>query len=212
MGTPDPIPIAGLPGQVAEAGQGGLHDVAPHPEFSRNRLVYFAYAGKGDGGYGTELARGRLDGHPAHRRGGPVPGAAEIARRTPLRRTHRVRRRRTRLPHPRGSRRTARAPRISPITPGSIIRLTEDGGVPADNPYVSAEGARPEIFTLGNRNVQGAAMNPWTASSGPTSTGPQGGDEVNVIRAGANYGWPIVTYGRNYGLGTRSAKASTRRA
>ena len=201
-GTPDPAPIAGLPEHVAEAGQGGLHDVAPHPEFSRNRLVYFAYAGKGDGGYGTELARGRLDGHR-------LTGVEVLFRA---------------LPKSRGGRHfggrivfdgaghvfltlgdRGEQPRAQDLADhaGSIIRLTEDGGVPADNPYVSAEGARPEIFTLGNRNVQGAAMNPWTGELWAHEHGPQGGDEVNVIRAGANYGWPIVTYGRNYGLGTR---------
>ena len=201
-GTPDPAPIAGLPEHVAEAGQGGLHDVAPHPEFSRNRLVYFAYAGKDEGGYGTELARGRLDGHR-------LTGVEVLFRA---------------LPKSRGGRHfggrivfdgaghvfltlgdRGERPRAQDLADhaGSIIRLTEDGGVPADNPYVSAEGAQPEIFTLGNRNVQGAAMNPWTGELWAHEHGPQGGDEVNVIRAGANYGWPIVTYGRNYGLGTR---------
>ena len=201
-GTPDPAPIAGLPEHVAEAGQGGLHDVAPHPEFSRNRLVYFAYAGKDEGGYGTELARGRLDGHR-------LTGVEVLFRA---------------LPKSRGGRHfggrivfdgaghvfltlgdRGEQPRAQDLADhaGSIIRLTEDGGVPADNPYVSAEGVRPEIFTLGNRNVQGAAMNPWTGELWAHEHGPQGGDEVNVIRAGANYGWPIVTYGRNYGLGTR---------
>ena len=86
---------------------------------------------------------------------------------------------------------------------GSVIRLTEDGGVPPGNPFVSVAGARPEIFSLGNRNVQGAAMNPWTGELWAHEHGPQGGDEVNAIRAGVNYGWPVITYGRNYGVGTR---------
>ena len=201
-GTLDPAPIAGLPEHVAEAGQGGLHDVAPHPEFSRNRLVYFAYAGKGDGGYGTELARARLDGHrltgveilfralPKSRGGSHFGGRVVFDGAGHVFLTL----------GDRGDR-----PRAQDLADhaGSIIRLTEDGGVPADNPYVSTAGARPEIFTLGNRNVQGAAMNPWTGELWTHEHGPQGGDEVNVIRAGANYGWPVVTYGRNYGFGTK---------
>ncbi len=201
-GTPDPTPITGLPETVTEAGQGGLHDVAPHPEFSRNRLVYLAYAGRGDGGYGTELARGRLDGHR-------LTGVEVLFRA---------------LPKSRGGRHfggrivfdgaghvfltlgdRGGRPRAQDLGDhaGSIIRLTENGGIPADNPYVSTAGARPEIFSLGNRNVQGAAMNPWTGELWAHEHGPQGGDEVNVIRAGANYGWPVVTYGRNYGFGTK---------
>ena len=201
-GTLDPTPIAGLPEQVAEAGQGGLHDVVPHPEFSRNRLVYFAYAGKGAGGYGTELARGRLDGHR-------LDGVEVLFRALPKSRGGRHFGGRVVFDGAghvfltlgdRGDR-----PRAQDLGDhaGSIVRLTEDGGIPADNPYVATAGARPEIFSLGNRNVQGAVMNPWTGELWAHEHGPQGGDEVNVIRAGVNYGWPVATYGRNYGLGTK---------
>ena len=201
-GTLDPTPIAGLPEQVVEAGQGGLHDVVPHPEFSRNRLVYFAYAGKGAGGYGTELARGRLDGYR-------IDGVEVLFRALPKSRGGRHFGGRVVFDGAghvfltlgdRGDR-----PRAQDLGDhaGSIVRLTEDGGIPADNPYVSIAGARPEIFSLGNRNVQGAAMNPWTGELWTHEHGPQGGDEVNVIRAGVNYGWPVATYGRNYGLGTK---------
>ena len=201
-GTPDPTPIAGLPEQVAEAGQGGLHDVVPHPEFSRNRLVYFAYAGKGAGGYGTELARGRLEGHR-------LDGVEVLFRALPKSRGGRHFGGRVVFDGAghvfltlgdRGDR-----PRAQDLGDhaGSIVRLTEDGGLPADNPYVATAGAKPEIFSLGNRNVQGAAMNPWTGELWTHEHGPQGGDEVNIIRAGVNYGWPVATYGRNYGLGTK---------
>ena len=201
-GTLDPTPIAGLPEQVAEEGQGGLHDVVPHPEFSRNRLVYFAYAGKGAGGYGTELARGRLDGHR-------LDGVEVLFRALPKSRGGRHFGGRVVFDGAghvfltlgdRGDR-----PRAQDLADhaGSIVRLTEDGGIPADNPYVATAGAKPEIFSLGNRNVQGAAMNPWTGELWTHEHGPQGGDEVNVIRAGTNYGWPVATYGRNYGLGTK---------
>ena len=201
-GALDPTPVAGLPEHVAEVGQGGLHDIAPHPEFSRNRLVYFAHAGRGDGGYGTELARGRLEDHrltgvevlfralPKSRGGSHFGGRVVFDGAGHVFLTL-------------GDR--GKRPRAQDLGDhaGSIIRLTEDGGVPADNPYVATAGARPEIFSLGNRNVQGAAMNPRTGELWAHDHGPQGGDEVNVIRAGANYGWPIVTYGRNYVIGTK---------
>ena len=201
-GALDPTPIAGLPAAVAATGQGGLHDVALHPGFARNRLVYLAYNGKGRHGYGTELARGRLDGHrladvevlframPKSRGGQHFGGRVVFDGAGHVFLTL----------GDRGDRPRAQDPGDHA---GSIIRLTEDGGVPADNPFVSAAGARPEVFTLGNRNVQGAAMNPWTGELWTHEHGPRGGDEVNVVRAGANYGWPVVTYGRNYGFGTR---------
>ena len=200
-GTLDPAPISGLPAAVAEAGQGGLHDVVLHPEFPRNRLVYIAYAGRNGRDYGTEFARGRLDGHrladvevlfraaPKSRGGRHFGGRVVFDGNGHVFLTL----------GDRGDR-----PRAQDLGDhaGSVIRLTEEGGVPAGNPFVSIAGARPEIFSLGNRNVQGAAMNPWTGELWTHEHGPQGGDEVNVIRAGVNYGWPIITYGRNYGLGT----------
>ena len=200
-GTLDPTPIDGLPAAVAPAGQGGLHDVALHPDFARNRLVYFAYAGGSGGRYGTELARGRLDGHR-------LAGVEVLFRALPKSRGGRHFGGRVVFDGnghvfltlgDRGDR-----PRAQDLGDhaGSIVRLAEDGGVPPDNPFASTAGAKPEIFSLGNRNVQGAAMNPWTGELWTHEHGPQGGDEVNVIRAGANYGWPVVTYGRNYGLGT----------
>ena len=200
-GALDPTPISGLPAAVAQAGQGGLHDVVLHPEFPRNRLVYIAYVGRSGGVYGTELARGRLDGHRL--------ADVEVLFRA--------------LPKSRGGRHfggrvvfdgnghvfltlgdRGDRPRAQNLGDhaGSIIRLTEDGGVPPNNPFASVAGARPEIFSLGNRNVQGAAMNPWTGELWAHEHGPQGGDEVNAIRSGVNYGWPVITYGRNYGLGT----------
>ena len=84
-----------------------------------------------------------------------------------------------------------------------MIRLHDDGRVPADNPFVDKAGWKPEKFSLGNRNMQGAALHPETGELWTHEHGPQGGDEVNVIRAGVNYGWPIITYGANYGSGTR---------
>jgi len=201
-GMLDPTPISGLPAAVTERRQGGLHDVVLHPDFARNRLVYLAYAGRGEGGYGTELARGRLDGHR-------LTGVKVLFRALP--KSFGGRHFGGRVVFDgnghvfltlgdRGNRPSAQD---LGNHAGSVIRLTEDGGVPRDNPFRSVAGARPEIYTLGNRNVQGAAINPWTGELWTHEHGPQGGDEVNVIRAGVNYGWPVITYGRNYGIGTR---------
>ena len=201
-GTLDPTPISGLPGAVTERRQGGLHDVVLHPAFARNRLVYLAYAGRGEGGYGTELARGRLDGHrltgvkvlfralPKSFGGRHFGGRVVFGGKGHVFLTL-------------GDRGNRPSAQDLGNHAGSVIRLTEDGGVPRDNPFRSVAGARPEIYTLGNRNVQGAAINPGTGELWTHEHGPQGGDEVNVIRAGVNYGWPVITYGRNYGIGTR---------
>jgi aldose sugar dehydrogenase len=86
---------------------------------------------------------------------------------------------------------------------GSVIRIHDDGGVPGDNPFVGRPGWKAEKYTLGNRNQQGAALHPQSGRLWTHEHGPQGGDEVNVIRAGANYGWPVITYGVNYGIGTK---------
>ena len=208
-GTLDPAPIGGLPAAVAETGQGGLHDVALHPDFEHNRLVYIAYAGKKGRRYGTELARGRLEGHRLEdvevlfRALPKSSGGRHFGGRVVL----------DGMGHvfltlgDRGDR-----PRAQDLGDhaGSIIRLAEDGGVPPDNPFVPVAGARPEIFSLGNRNVQGAAMNPWTGELWTHEHGPQGGDEVNVIRSGANYGWPVITFGKNYGIGTSIGEGTHR--
>ena len=208
-GTLDPTPIGGLPAAVAEAGQGGLHDVVLHPDFARNRLVYIAYAGRSGRRYGTELARGRLDGHrladvevlfralPKSGGGRHFGGRVVLDGKGHVFLTL----------GDRGDR-----PRAQDLGDhaGSVIRLAEAGGVPADNPFVAVAGARPEIFSLGNRNVQGAAMNPWTGELWTHEHGPQGGDEVNVIRSGANYGWPVITFGKNYGIGTSIGEGTHR--
>jgi glucose/arabinose dehydrogenase len=86
---------------------------------------------------------------------------------------------------------------------GSVIRLHDDGRVPADNPFAGKAGWKPEKLDLGHRNQQGAALHPRTGVLWTHEHGPQGGDEVNIIRAGVNYGWPVITYGVNYGIGTK---------
>lgn len=207
-GTLDPKPVDGLPATV-EHGQGGLFDVVLHPRFAENRLVYIAYNGPGDGGFGTELARGRLNGHrledvqvlfrmlPKSRAGLHFGGRIVFDRKGFLYLTL----------GDRGDR--ERAQRLDDHA-GSVIRLHDDGRVPADNPFVSRAGAKPEKFTLGNRNMQGAALHPKSGELWTHEHGPQGGDEVNVMRAGANYGWPVITYGREYGIGTRIGEGTSR--
>jgi glucose/arabinose dehydrogenase len=201
QGKLDPQPITGLP-QVTVHGQGGLHDVVLHPQFRTNQLVYLAYAARGGDGFGTELARGRLVGHrledvqvlfrqsPKGRAGQHFGGRIVFDRAGFLYLTL----------GDRGERDRAQKPDDHA---GSVIRLHDDGRVPQDNPFVGKAGWKPEKFTVGNRNMQGAALHPQTGALWTHEHGPQGGDEVNIIRAGANYGWPVITYGVNYGIGTK---------
>jgi glucose/arabinose dehydrogenase len=201
QGKLDPKPVEGLP-EVTVHGQGGLHDVVLHPQFEKNQLVYLAYAARGSDGAGTELARGRLAGHrledvqvlfkqtPKGRAGQHFGGRIVFDREGFLYLTL----------GDRGERDRAQRPDDHA---GSVIRLHDDGRVPKDNPFNGRSGWKPEKFTLGNRNMQGAALHPQTGLLWTHEHGPQGGDEVNVMRAGVNYGWPVITYGVNYGIGTK---------
>jgi glucose/arabinose dehydrogenase len=200
-GKLEPQPVAGVP-EVFASGQGGLFDVVPHPEFAKNALLYFSYAGRGDGGAGTELARGRLAGNrlenvqvlfkaePKARGGLHFGGRIVFDRAGYVYLTLGERGDKDRAQRPDGHL-------------GSVIRLHDDGRVPADNPFVGKAGWKPEKFDLGHRNMQGAALHPVTGMLWTHEHGPQGGDEINVIRPGVNYGWPVITYGVNYGIGTQ---------
>ncbi len=200
-GKLEPQLVAGLP-PVAPHGQGGLMDVALHPGFAQNGLVYFSFSGRGVDGYGTEVARAKLAGNR-------LEGAEVIFRQSPKGGTGRHFGSRLVFDRAgflyitlgdRGEQDRAQKPDDHA---GSVIRLHDDGRVPADNPFAGRAGWKPEKFTLGNRNMQGAALHPATGLLWTHEHGPQGGDEVNVIRAGVNYGWPVITYGANYGLGTK---------
>jgi glucose/arabinose dehydrogenase len=199
-GALDPQPIEGLP-SIAVHGQGGLLDVALHPQFTENGLVYLSYTARGEGGIGTEVARGRLTDHRLERvevlfRQQPKSGGGRHFG------SRLVFDRQGYLYITMGDRgEMERAQSLDDLA-GKIARLHDDGRIPADNPFVSRAGARPEIYSLGNRNVQGAALHPVTGELWSHEHGPQGGDEVNVIRAGRNYGWPVITYGVEYGIGT----------
>jgi glucose/arabinose dehydrogenase len=200
-----PNAVAGLP-KIEEYGQGGLLDVALHPRFAENALVYLSFAEPGEGGHGTSVLRGRLAGAPGDPR---LEGVEVIYRQTPKSRTGRhfgsrlVFDRAGFLYVTQGDRgEMERAQELGDLA-GKVVRLHDDGRIPKDNPFAGKAGARAEIFTLGNRNVQGAALHPATGELWTHEHGPQGGDEVNVLRAGANYGWPVITYGVNYGTGTK---------
>ncbi|GAA0589686.1 PQQ-dependent sugar dehydrogenase [Caenispirillum bisanense] len=198
-GRLEQAPIAGTPAVFA-AGQGGLLDVAVHPDFASNGLVYLSYAGSGDGGAGTEVARGRLDLQAM--RLTDVETIFVAAPKTGGRAHYGSRL----LFAPDGSLYVTLGDRYSHMKEaqnpgthlGSVIRITDSGGVPADNPFAGRSDARPEVFTYGHRNVQGMALHPQTGAVWTHEHGPRGGDEVNILKPGANYGWPAVTYGVDY--------------
>ena len=197
----NPKPIDGLPEVVAQ-GQGGLFDVVLHPQYAQNGWIYWAYNAPGQGGWGTAMARGKLQGHR-------MTDVQVLFSMQP----------KTRSSHHFGGRIVFdqagflyltlgdrgdkdRAQKLNDHA-GSVIRLHDDGRVPEDNPFVKRVGALAEKWTLGNRNMQGAAVHPQNGQLWTHEHGPQGGDEVNVMRSGLNYGWPVITYGVNYGLGTK---------
>lgn len=199
-GVLDPRPVQGLPG-IAARGQGGLLDVAVQGDPAADGWIYLAYSAAGEGGIGTELARARLRDHRLadlrvlFRMTPKSGGGRHFGGRVVLDRDGHV----YLTLGDRGDR--PRAQRLDDHA-GSIIRLHPDGGVPADNPFVGREGALPEIYSYGHRNVQGAALHPRTGALWTHEHGPQGGDEVNIVRPGVNYGWPVITYGVNYVTGT----------
>ena len=184
-------------------------DVALHPRFEDNALVYWSYAARLPGGRGTHVARGRLEGHALRE-------VEVIFRAVPGFGGGRHFGSRLLFDYDghlyislgdRGERPSGQA---LDQHPGSVIRLRDDGSVPEDNPFVGRSDALPEIFTYGNRNVQGLALEPDTGRIWAHEHGPQGGDELNLLEAGANYGWPEITHGRNYGTGTRIGDGAER--
>jgi len=195
-GRLDPKPIAGVP-EVWARGQGGLLDVALAPDFAVSRLVYLSYAAPVGRGAATRVARGRLDGHRlADLRvlltaDPPGSGSRHFGSRLVFGRDGK-------LYVSTGDRgEMDRAQKLDDLA-GTILRIEPDGRIPADNPFVGRPGVRPEIFAYGIRNAQGLAVNPWTGELWEHEHGPRGGDEINVIEKGANYGWPLVTHGVDY--------------
>jgi glucose/arabinose dehydrogenase len=195
-GVLDLEPIEGVP-PVYASGQGGLLDIALDPAFASNQMIYLSYAAAGDGGNSTRVARARLE-------GGRLEDLEVIFVAEPLVRSSKHFGSRLAFDPQghlfvtvgeRGQGDRAQDPGDHN---GSVIRLHPDGRVPEDNPYVAAAGARPEIFSYGHRNPQGLAIHPETGIPWLHEHGARGGDEVNVVRPGVNYGWPVVTYGIDY--------------
>jgi aldose sugar dehydrogenase len=191
-------PIAGVPVVQTGGPRGlqGLMDVALHPRFAENGWVYLAYHKPADDGGGeTVLARGIWNGdalvdvRDIFRSGAVETEASRIAfgRDGMLYLT---------ISAP-GSPKIERSQDPSDYA-GKTVRLRDDGSIPADNPFVGRAGFKPGIYTMGHRNGHGLAVNPETGDLWETEQGPNGGDELNVLRAGGNYGWPLVTYGRDY--------------
>lgn len=201
-------PITGLP-RLQAHGQGGLLDIALHPEFATNRWVYLSFAEPGPDGFGTAVARGRLDGmqlrdtevlfrlSPKSSDGRHFGGRLVFDRQGHLFITL-------------GDR--GKRPRAQDLGDhaGSLIRLNANGGIPADNPFLERPSAQPEIYSYGHRNMQGAALHPTNGRLWTHEHGPQGGDEINVPEPGANHGWPVITYGANYGTGTEIGEGTAK--
>ena len=180
-------PVAGLPELVAGGLSAGLFDVVLHPEFATNRFVYFAYTKPmSDDSRRLAIARGRWDGtrltgtEDVFLAGG---GAARLA-------------------FGQDGMLYITSGGGNPQDPdslgGKVLRITPEGEVPRDNPFVGVAGYRPEIFTLGHRSTIGLAVHPGTGEIWQNENGPNGGDEINVLKPGANYGWPVISLGRDY--------------
>ena len=197
--------IYGVP-EVEARGQGGLLDVALDPAFAENRLVYLSYAEAGEGRLnGTAVARGRLEGDSAFQ----LKDVEVIFRQQPKKDSHLhfgsrlvfdkdghlfvALGERSRV----GMREEAQA---LDSHLGKVVRIFPDGTVPPDNPSVGRTDARPEVWSYGHRNQQGAALHPETGQLWTNEHGPRGGDELNIAHAGRNYGWPLVSHGVNYDL------------
>jgi glucose/arabinose dehydrogenase len=188
--------LAGVP-EVFARGQGGLLDVVLDPRFSENRLVYLSYAEPGPGGAGTAVARGRLDARGLEglqvlfRQQPKVSGGNHFGSRLVFGRDGT-------LFIALGDRYKFDPAQDPNSHLGKIVRVNPDGSVPGDNPFTARAGVRPEIWSLGHRNIQAAALHPATGALWVVEHGPRGGDEVNIPEAGKNYGWPVIGYGRHY--------------
>ena len=201
-----PTPVAGVP-EVAYENQGGLLEVALHPNFAANRFVYLTYAVKRPDGTGntTALVRARFEKDA-------LTGVTQLFESVSTGRGHFGGKIAfdgkghlfltlgDRQVPPEGDLEKHPAQDLSNHH-GKVVRLNEDGTVPADNPFVGKAPAKPEIWSYGHRNVQGIAIDPATGNVWTNEHGPQGGDELNLDRAGKNYGWPVIGFGVNYTTG-----------
>jgi glucose/arabinose dehydrogenase len=193
-------PLANVP-QVRASGQGGLHDVVLDRDFASNKTIYFCFAEPASGGGRTSMARARLsDGEASQlddvkvifRQEGPLSSGNHFGCRIVQGRDGNFWL--TMGDH--GAYRNEAQNLANHI--GKIVRITPDGAVPQDNPFVGRSDAKPEIWSYGHRNSQGAALHPQTGKLWMHEHGPRGGDEVNIPLAGKNYGWPVIGYGIDY--------------
>ncbi len=193
-------PLAGVP-KVAASGQGGLLDVIADRNFAQNRTIYICYSDPVSGGAQTALARAVLDAGEApklenvqriFRQEGPPSSGNHFGCRI--------------VQMPDGNLFLTMGDHYSARNEaqnlgnhiGKIIRIAPDGSVPKDNPFVGKQGAKPEIWSYGHRNSQGAALNPTSGKLWMHEHGPRGGDEINIPQAGRNYGWPVIGFGIDY--------------
>ena len=193
-------PLAGVP-QVAARGQGGLHDVVLDRDYAQNSTIYFCFAEPASGGARTALARAKLVDEATPRlddvkvifhQEGPLSSGNHFGCRIAQAADGN-------LFLTMGDHFTYRneAQNLANHL-GKIVRIRPDGSVPPDNPFVNRAGAKPEIWSYGHRNSQGAAINPQTGKLWEHEHGPRGGDEINIPEAGKNYGWPVIGYGIDY--------------
>ena len=203
-------PIGGLP-TVSANGQGGLLDVILDPDFAANSTIFLSYAEPGDGDTnGTAVARARLDGQRLadlrviFRQQPKFAGRHHFGSRLVIDRDGNL----FVTLGERNSQRKLAQDLGTHI--GKVVRITKDGGVPAGNPYAGRDDALPEVWSSGHRNLQGATLHPGTGALWTHEHGPQGGDEINIAQAGRNYGWPVITFGREYGTGAAIGEGTTK--
>ena len=195
-GVLDPAPIAGVPEVSTRAALEGLMDVAVHPDFSANRLVYLTYSKPTPAGSTVALARGRFEGAALSEvrdvfvADAEMNGGASRVAFAPDGTLYMT------VGGAFGGRRPLAQDPASHV--GKVLRLRDDGAAPDDNPFVGRADHRPEVFSLGHRNPMGLAIHPQTGAVWASEHAPMGGDEVNLILPGRNYGWPLVSYSREY--------------
>ena len=200
-------PVSGVPEVVAN-GQGGLLDVVLHPDYAGNGWLYLSFSSPGLRGAHTAVARARLDGNRLvdleilfkanNVAGGGVHFGSRLAFGGDGKLYITV-----------GERGDSDRAQELDSHNGTTVRLNDDGTVPGDNPFLNTAGAMPETYSYGHRNAQGIARHPVSGDIWLNEHGPKGGDEINIVSAGVNYGWPVITYGRSYAgfsIGEGSAK------
>lgn len=189
-------PLEGLPELYAQ-GQGGLLDLALAPDFQSSQMVYFSFSEPGEGGASTAVGRGRLEDdrlagvEVIFRQEPKVDGENHFGGRLVFTGDGK-------LFVTLGERFKFDPAQDLSDHMGAVVRINADGSVPDDNPFVDREGARPAIWTYGHRNIEAAALHPQSDALWVGEMGPEGGDELNLLQPGRNYGWPVVSWGRHY--------------